>query len=88
MTAIAAFLLLSLVILAPFGLIAAMAAGARRNGSLRLRTNQFRISAPMVGQLFSDDADGRRVEHELDAIRARFEAHPVWPSSGATGERR
>lgn len=54
----------------------------------RLRAKQFRVSAPMVGPLFTDDADYRRVEHDLDAIRARFESHPVWPSSGATGERR
>ena len=42
----------------------------------------------MVGPLFADDADQRRVDHDVDAIRTRFEHHPVWPSSGALGERR
>jgi hypothetical protein len=54
---------------------------------LRLHADQFRVSAPMVGPLF-DDADQRRVSHDLDAVRTRFEQHPVWPSSGALGERR
>jgi hypothetical protein len=54
---------------------------------LRLHADQFRVSAPMVGPLF-DDADARRVGHDLDAVRTRFEQHPVWPSSGAIGERR
>ena len=55
---------------------------------LRLHTDQFRVSAPLVGPLFTDDADARRVRHDLDAVRSRFEQHPVWPSSGALGERR
>lgn len=55
---------------------------------LRLRTDQFRVSAPMVGPLFADDADARRISHDLDAMRTRFEHHPVWPSSGVLGERR
>ncbi|SBS74880.1 conserved hypothetical protein [uncultured Mycobacterium sp.] len=54
---------------------------------LRLHADQFRVSAPMVGPLF-DDADARRVGHDLDAVRTRFEQQPVWPSSGALGERR
>jgi len=54
---------------------------------LRLHADQFRLSAPMVGPLF-DDADARRISHDLDAARTRFEQHPVWPSSGALGERR
>ena len=54
---------------------------------LRLHADQFRVSAPMVGPLF-DDADARRMDHDLDAVRTRFEQHPVWPSSGAIGERR
>ncbi|OYN79637.1 hypothetical protein [Mycolicibacterium sphagni] len=54
---------------------------------LRLHADQFRVSAPMVGPLF-DDADQRRISHDLDAVRTRFEQHPAWPSSGALGERR
>jgi hypothetical protein len=34
------------------------------------------------------DADERRINHDLDAIRTRFEQHAVWPSSGVLGERR
>ena len=59
---------------------------------LRFHAGQFRVSAPMVGPLFDDgigrDADERRMTHDLDAVRTRFEQHPVWPSSGALGERR
>jgi hypothetical protein len=54
----------------------------------RFHADQFRVSAPMVGPLFDNDADQRRISHDLDAVRTRFEQHPVWPSSGALGERR
>ncbi len=76
MTALIAFLLLAL-----------LAVGVSR---LRLHAGQFRLSAPMVGLLFVDggDADERRVNHDLDAVRTRFEQHPTWPSSGVLGERR
>jgi hypothetical protein len=74
MTAIMASLLLVAVLLAPFGLAAALATASHRSGTLRL---------------FDDsDADARRIGHDLDAIRTRFEEQPVWPSSGALGERR
>ncbi len=68
-------------------LLALLALGVSR---LRLHAGQFRVSAPMVGPLFVDggDADGRRISHDLDAVRTRFEHHPSWPSSGALGERR
>jgi hypothetical protein len=46
------------------------------------------VSAPMVGRLFDDDRDAFRIEHDLDAIRTRFEKSPAWPASGALGERR
>jgi hypothetical protein len=48
------------------------------------------VAAPLVGRLYDDgyDADARRVEHDLDAVRTRFEDHPVWPSPGVIGERR
>ena len=43
----------------------------------------------MIGRLFDDaDADARRVNREIDAIRTRFESQPQWPSSDARGERR
>ena len=57
---------------------------------LALHGAQFMVGAPLVGQLHRDvdDADARRVEHDLDAVRTRFENHPVWPSPGVLGERR
>ncbi len=91
MTALITFLLLSVVLVAPFGVVAAIAAVSYRDGTLRLNMRQFAPPrAPMVGYLYDDDrdADARRVGHDCDAIRARFEQHPVWPSSGALGERR
>jgi hypothetical protein len=89
MTAIITSLLLVAVLLAPFGFVAALATTSQRGGTLRRHLGQFRFSAPMVGRLFDDrDADVRRVNHDVDAIRTRFEAQPAWPSSGALGERR
>jgi hypothetical protein len=40
------------------------------------------------GRLSGDSSDALRMEHELDAIRTRFERQPGWPTSGALGERR
>ena len=89
MTAIMTSLLLMAVLLAPFGLVAALATTSYRRRILRWHLGQFPFSAPMVGRLFDDrDADVRRVNHDVDAIRTRFESQPVWPSSGALGERR
>ncbi|MET0900493.1 MAG: hypothetical protein ABWY45_21475 [Mycobacterium sp.] len=87
------YLLLIAVLLAPFALIAFLARQANRDGHLRWRIDQFRISAPMMGRLFDDDslyndADMRRIGHDLDAVRTRFEEHPSWPQSGVLGERR
>jgi len=73
---------------APFAVIALIVWAAHRSGSLRLHRGQFRWAAPMAGRLFEDDRDMQRMQHDLDAIRTRFEKHPVWPSSGALGERR
>ncbi|MGV0851230.1 hypothetical protein [Mycolicibacterium phlei] len=75
-------------LIAPFVVGALIVWAAHRTGSLRLRRDQFRWAAPMAGRLFEDDRDVQRIHHELDAIRTRFEQHPVWPSSGALGERR
>ncbi|MCI4674480.1 hypothetical protein [Candidatus Mycolicibacterium alkanivorans] len=90
MTALIAILLLTVVLLAPVGVVAAIASVAHRDGTLRLHIGQFRVGAPLVGRLYDDgyDADARRVEHDLDAVRTRFEEHPVWPSPGVLGERR
>jgi hypothetical protein len=81
-------LLTFLILIAPFAVAAAFSWTAHRTGSLRLHADQFPFSAPMVGRLFDNDSDARRLGHELDAIRTRFEEHPAWPASGATGERR
>ena len=87
MTALITFLLLTVVLLAPFGVVAAV---SHRDGTLRLHGAQFMLAAPLVGRLYQDvdDADARRVEHDLEAVRTRFENHPVWPSPGVLGERR
>jgi len=77
-----------LILIAPFVIAATLSWAAHRSGALRMRIDQFRVTAPMVGRLFNDDRDAFRVEHELDAIRTRFEQNPAWPVSGAIGERR
>lgn len=80
--------LVTLVLISPFALAAGLTWAAHRTGVLRIHLDQFRVSAPMWGRLFEEDRDLYRVEHDLDAVRTRFEQHPVWPSSGAVGERR
>jgi hypothetical protein len=77
-----------LILIAPFAVAAWLSRAAHRTDSLRIRFDQFRWSAPMVGRLFEDDRDGFRIAHDVDAVRTRFEKQPSWPSSGATGERR
>lgn len=76
-----------LILLAPFALAAFLSWAANRSGSLRLHIDQFRWAAPMTGRLF-DDRDSYRVQHDVDAIRTRFEEQPSWPVSSASGERR
>jgi hypothetical protein len=90
MTSMITFLLLTVVLLAPFGVFAAIASVSHRDGTLPLNAGQFRVGAPLVGRLYDDgyDADTSRVEHDIDAVRTRFEKHPVWPSPGVLGERR
>jgi hypothetical protein len=84
--------LVTLAVISPFALALALGWTAHRTGVLRWRLDQFRISAPMLGRMFSDDwtvdRDLDRARRDLDAIRTRFEEHPSWPSSGAIGERR
>jgi hypothetical protein len=77
-----------LILIAPFAVAAALSWAAHRSGSLRFRLDQFRMAAPMAGRVFEDDRDLFRTQHDVDAIRTRFEHQPVWPSSGALGERR
>jgi hypothetical protein len=76
-----------LILIAPFAVVAALIWAAQHSGSFRMRLDQFRLAAPMGGHFF-DDRDAFRVEHDVDAIRTRFEQQPVWPSSGVLGERR
>jgi hypothetical protein len=75
-----------LILIAPFAVAAALSWAAHRSGSLRMRLAQFRVAAPLGG-LF-DDRDAYRIEHDVDAIRSRFEQNPAWPASSAMGERR
>ena len=77
-----------LILIAPIAVAVALGWAARRSGVLRFRLDQFRMAAPMAGRVFADDRDLLRMEHDLDAIRTRFERQPAWPSSGAVGERR
>jgi hypothetical protein len=81
-----------LILISPFAVAALLSWAAHRSGSLRIRLDQFRWSAPMAGRLYSpdpaDDRDGFRIAHDVDAIRTRFEHQPFWPASGALGERR
>jgi len=77
-----------LILIAPFAVAAALGLAVRRSETLRFHLDQFKVSAPMWGRLFDDDRDAYRIEHDVDAIRTRFEKQPFWPSSGATGERR
>ena len=82
------FLLLTAVLLAPFILVAAIASRSHRDGYLRFHLDQFRFAAPMVGRLYEEDADYRRIDHDVDAIRTRFESQPSWPSSGKRADSR
>ena len=88
MSTLVSFLLLAFVLLAPFGLIAALTRSAHRQGHLRFHRDQFRFGAPLAGPIFADDADLRRIDHDVDAIRTRFEHSPTWPDAGVRGERR
>jgi hypothetical protein len=71
--------LIAAAVVTPFAISATAAARARRAGHLRWHADQFRFAAPMTGQFFTDDADFRRVGHDTDAIRTRFETQPSWP---------
>jgi hypothetical protein len=54
---------------------------------MRRYLDEYRYTSATVGRLL-EDRDYYRVEHDLDAIRTRFERTPAWPASGAASERR
>jgi hypothetical protein len=68
------------ILLAPFVVAVALGWAAHRSNGIRLGRDQFRLSG--------GGSDALRTQHELDAIRTRFERQPAWPTSGALGERR
>lgn len=76
-----------LILITPFVAAAALSWAAHRGGTLRTG-----VSEQLMSRLFdfggSTDCEAHRIEHYPDAIRTRFEQHPVWPASGACGERR
>jgi hypothetical protein len=77
------------ILISPLAVALAIGWAAHHFDQLRFRLDQFGWAAPMTGRLFStDDRDGFRIAHDVDAIRTRFEQQPCWPTSGARGERR
>ena len=92
MTTALTYLALVALLVSPFALAFGLSWAARRTGILRLHLDQFSAAAPFVGKLAgsgnSDDRDGLRAMHDIDAIRTRFEEQPSWPASSASGERR
>ncbi|OMC27925.1 hypothetical protein A5740_20325 [Mycobacterium sp. GA-1841] len=69
-----------LILISPIAVAAAVSWAAHRDNILRFRLDVFDIHQP--------DYESYRAEADLDAVRTRFEQHPVWPSAGALGERR
>ncbi|CAN5540855.1 hypothetical protein BH09ACT8_BH09ACT8_29880 [soil metagenome] len=56
---------------------------------LRRYLDEMRFTTTMVARLLEErDSDGRRMDHELDAIRTRFEQEPTWPTSGVRADSR
>ncbi|MGZ5396860.1 MAG: hypothetical protein ACXWZ2_14700 [Mycobacterium sp.] len=72
-----------LILIAPIAVAVALSWAAHRTGSLRLRLDQFRMVGPMSGRFFEDDRDAFRIDHDVDAVRTRFEKQPFWPGSGS-----
>lgn len=85
-----------LILLAPFTLAVALGWVANRSHALRFHLDQFRVPSSAWDRLYDIDpdvsrtsqSDAARIQHDLDAIRTRFEQSPAWPSSGVLGERR
>ncbi len=77
MTALITFLLLTVVLIAPFGVVAAIAAAPIATAPcVCTATSSWSPRPWSAGFTTTDDADARRVEHDLDAIRTRFENAP------------
>lgn len=77
-----------LILLAPFALAVTLGWVANRSHILRLHVDQFRVPTSAWDRLFDTDPDTARIDHDVAAIRSRFEQAPAWPSSGVLGERR
>ena len=78
-------LLALLILMSPYAVAAAIAWAAHRCGDLRFHRDQFRMAAPLAGRVCSDDRDTSRLEHDLDAIRTRFERRPSGPPQVRSG---
>jgi hypothetical protein len=81
-----------LILISPIAVAVTLSWAAHRTGSLRLRLDQFRMAGPMSGRFFgpdlADDRDAFRIDHDVDAVRTRFEKQPFWPASGSLSEGR
>ncbi|WP_006243798.1 hypothetical protein [Mycolicibacterium tusciae] len=77
-----------LILIAPVAVAVALSWAAHRTGTFRLRLDQFRMAGPMSGRFFENDRDAFRIDHDVDAVRTRFEKQPFWPGSGSVSEGR
>ena len=77
-----------LILISPIAVAVTLSWAAHRTGSLRLRLDQFRMAGPMSGRFFENDRDAFRIDHDVDAVRTRFEKQPFWPGSGSLSEGR
>ncbi|AFP42359.1 hypothetical protein MSMEI_5926 [Mycolicibacterium smegmatis MC2 155] len=77
-----------LILAAPVAVAVTLGWAAHRGNVLRFDLAQFRVGVPLAGRFDTPDADAYRAAHDAEAIRSRFEQHPVWPSAGVLGERR
>lgn len=77
-----------LILLAPFALAVTLGWVANRSHTLRFHLDQFQVPGAAWDRVYDIDPDASRRDHDLDAIRTRFEQSPSWPASGVLGERR
>jgi len=68
-----------LILIAPFAVAAALGWAAQRSNQLRFRIDEYPVAGPMLGRFCDHDRDAHRIDHELDAIRTRFEPQLFWP---------